>query len=498
MSTTSIGERSTNALAWGVGGAVGKVLVQLLIQITLARLLDPVAFGQYAAVLTVIGFGYILAEGGFGSALIQKKDITSADVSLALGWSAVLGTITALVIVGSSSLLAMQFGDSALALVFAICAAFIPFLIVANISNSLLRRDLHMKGIQIIQFVAYAVFFGGVAIPCAINGMGVWSLVAGFAAQTLFSLIATYSISGHTLRPRLKGDSALINFGTKSLATDLANWCMENIDRILIGKFWGLHSLGLYSVAFNLSRAPTGLLVSATQSVVFAGTARLQDNASGVRKVVLTSLSAMALATIPLFTLVAFEAEAVLKAVYGVKWIAAAPYMSALAISIPWISIGAILAAILRGRGNVGIQLRIQIIAATVLITGFMVFRNTPLAVAIWIVPFSYFCRFLLLAIALLIQLQLSAKDMLIAFRGAFSLALAGVSAAALSHGIPHAPTMVSVVLPLVAGLLSMGLLLLLRFYWCVGAPLATLLLARMSAGRIGAVIVRLAGPVPR
>ena len=207
-----------------MAGAVGKVAGQLLVQITLARILDPVAFGQYAAILAVFGLGYVLADGGFGSALVQKKEMSAADVSLALGWSLMFAGAMALLIILLAPLLAHQFGDASLEPMFRVCAILIPFQIVSNISSSLLRRDLHMKGIQIIQLIAYIVCFGGVATTLAIMGWGVWSLVGGFAAQTIFSLVATYSISRHTLRPRLKGDRTMIHFGVKSLATELTSW----------------------------------------------------------------------------------------------------------------------------------------------------------------------------------------------------------------------------------------------------------------------------------
>ena len=41
---------------------------------------------------------------------------------------------------------------------FRACAVLIPFMIVLNLSSSLLRRDLHMRGIQVIQVISYTFF----------------------------------------------------------------------------------------------------------------------------------------------------------------------------------------------------------------------------------------------------------------------------------------------------------------------------------------------------
>ncbi|MHB1098286.1 MAG: oligosaccharide flippase family protein [Burkholderiales bacterium] len=463
---------------------------QLVVQITLARILNPVAFGQYAAILMVFGLGFVLAEGGFGSALIQKKEMSAADVSLALGWSLVFASLMALLIILLAPLLAHQFGDMSLEPMFKVCALLIPFQIVSNLSSSLLRRNLHMKGIQIIQLIAYIVCFGGVSTTMAIMGWGVWSLVGGFAAQTVFSLVATYSISRHTLRPRLSGDREMIHFGLKSLATELTSWSMDNLDRFLIGKFWGLYSLGLYSVAFNLSKAPSGLLVSATQRIAFASAARLQGDLVAVRKGFLVVLAAIALATLPIFALVSLESATVLHIVYGAKWVKAAPYMAALAISIPLISMGAITAAILRGTGGVGTELRILIIAAAVLLSGFLILHNTSLTVAVWVVPLAYFVRFLLLLAVIRDRLELQTADVLASFRGSFVLTAAGICVAVLVHGLPPLTAMNMDVMPFLAGCSAIGLLLAYRFTWVLGIPLAAMVRTRFSSGRLGPIIV--------
>jgi O-antigen/teichoic acid export membrane protein len=494
MTEESISSRSTKAFLWGVGGAVGKVVSQLLVQITLARILGPITFGQFAAVLAVFGLGYTLADGGFGSALIQKKEMNSADVSLALGWSLMLAGVIALLIVLLAPFIARQFGDPSLTPLFRLCAILIPIQIVSNISSSLLRRDLHLRGIQVIHLISYTFCFGGVAIVFATLGWGVWSLLIGFAVQTIFSLVATYAISRHTLLPRLTGDRAVIHFGLKSLATEVTTWCMDNLDRFLVGKFWGIYSLGLYSVAYNLSKAPSGLLVYSAQTIAFASAARLQGDVAAVRKGFLIALSVIALATLPIFTLVALNAEVVLHIVYGDKWVMAAPYMAALAITVPLISMGAIAASIMRGIGNVGIELRILIAAAVVLFSAFLFLHDTSLSVAVWAVPFAYLVRFLLLLVVLHKKLELQIADLLHSFRGAFVLSAIGLCVATLVLGLSPAASIGTGVMAIVAGSSAILLMVVVKFAWVLGNPLVSMVRGRFSNGRLGAAIVWLAG----
>ena len=486
MSLNSISSRSTRALTWGVAGAIGKVVAQLMVQITLARLLDPLAFGQYTAVLLVYGLGYNIADGGFGSALIQKKELHTGDVSMALGWSLLSAIVISLLIIACSDTFAHLMGDATLALIFKVCALLIPFQVVSNISSSLLRRELHMRGIQIIQFLAYFVFFGGLATALALMGYGVWSLVAGFAAQTVFSLVATYWLARHTLRPRLQGDSTLVHFGLKSMATELTGSAMDTVDRLLVGKFWGIYSLGLYSVAYNLSKAPVALLLSTAQSITFASTARLHGNWSAVRKGYLIVLSAVVLTTLPVFTLAAFESGTVLHIIYGQKWIKAAPYMTALALTVPLISMCAVTAAILRGSGQVGQELRGTMISTVALIAGFLLLQHESLVVAVWSVPLSYLLRFLILQDTIRHRLGLHFSDLILACRGALVMSATGLCMAVLVRSSLQTTAGGLDALPLLAGCCAIAGLLMLRFNWLLGAPLAEMVRQKFSAGPFG------------
>ena len=54
-------------------------LVQLVVSIVLARILSPSDYGAVAMVSIFIVFANVLIDGGFSSALIQKKDADDKD-----------------------------------------------------------------------------------------------------------------------------------------------------------------------------------------------------------------------------------------------------------------------------------------------------------------------------------------------------------------------------------------------------------------------------------
>jgi len=476
----SVAKRSTTALLWSVGGAIGKISGQLVVQITLARILGPEAFGQFAVLLAVLSLGGTLADCGFGAALIQKKEIDDTDISLALGWTLTIALILAALICIAAPWLADQFGDASLFWMFTASAALIIPQALGNLSTNLLHRELKMKGIQVIHVVSYVFCFGGVAVTLALLGWGGWSLIVAYAAQTLFKLIATYSICRHTLRPRLHGDTALIRFGLKSMANDLSNWAMDNMDRFLIGKVWGIYSLGLYSVAFNLAKAPSALMVFAAQNIAFSSAARLQNDVAALRKGFQVVIAAVSLASIPLFAMVSMESSAVLHTVYGAKWIEATPYMTALALTIPLFALGSITAALLRGTGAIGTELRVQTATAVVFFGGLLLLKGWPLSSAIWIVPTAYLVRFTILLAAIHRRLNLSIRELVAPFRGGLVLAVVGLAAIATINAM-NLPLLRSIeIAPLLLGCLACTGVFCTGFDWFLSPSLATVLRNRL------------------
>jgi O-antigen/teichoic acid export membrane protein len=276
----------------------------------------------------------------------------------------------------------------------------------------------------------------------------------------------------------------VIGFGAKSLATDLAGWSLNNVDRLLVGRFWGLQPLGLYAVAYNLSKAPLGAFMAVAQNVAFAASARLQDDLADLREKLRFSLTAACFLTIPLFTLVAVESTAVLHLVYGSKWLAAAPYMTALAAAIPAMSLGMLAGGVLRGLGHVNQQMRIQLVTVLVLVGGLVALRGAPLTVAVWLVPVTYLLLAVMLLVALSRRVRLPLWEVVRPALAAFMLGGLGVAAARGGAQV-SAPGWFCDLVPLMTGAGAMLVTLLLFGRWLVGPQLAGVV-TQAARGRLG------------
>lgn len=427
-------------MAWSYAGAAAKVLAQLVIQVGLARVLGPASFGQAGMAMIVLGLGWLLADGGFGSALIQRPKLCDADIAYALGWVVLLSGGIGIGLLLAAPLLATAFGDQNLTPLFRASAVLVPLQALSNIPMSLLRRELEMKRQQLIQVASYVLGMGGVGLALALQGLGAWSLIGGFAAQTLIVLCVGYFFVRHPLRMSLTGDPGLRNFGLHVMGTNVANWAIDNLDRIIVGRIWGQAALGGYSAMANLSHAPIGMLVGSVQSVVFASTSRAQHDKAAVATGFLAAGSLVLLITGPVFCYVGLNATWVVTLLYGEHWLDASALFAAFCATIPSYALLSVAGPALWGLGAAKSELKVQLVAVAFLLAGFALLADTRLAVAVWIVPAVYAGRAVFVSAALASRLAIAPARVFRIAGGGALLALAVGSADLIASGIVGDP----------------------------------------------------------
>src|SRR6185437_10580799 len=86
---------------------------KIAVSIALARLLTPHDFGLAAMVLVLSSIVPTFAGLAFGSALVQRKEITEEDKSTVFWASIALGTVCTLIGVACAGFLANFYGQSA-------------------------------------------------------------------------------------------------------------------------------------------------------------------------------------------------------------------------------------------------------------------------------------------------------------------------------------------------------------------------------------------------
>ncbi len=332
-----LGHRSITALLWGTGGSVVRIGLQIGAQIVLARILGPELYGAFAVALVAVMLSSLFADVGLAYGLIQKPTVSQDDIRFVFTWQVLLGLTMTLLLWLSAPLVANLSGNPRLADVVAMLAPSCLINSASATSGALLRREMDFKTLNIAAVVSYAVGFLLFAIPMALAGAGVASLVAGFMVQAVVMGAIQYWRSRHAVTPLLwqPGAPGILSFGLTVLATNVVNWAMSSIDRAIVGSTMGLAAAGLYSTAYNLISAPLLTALSLLQSVFYSASARLQDDREQLRRGLRALFGAVTLFCAPIFGGVATSAETIFLTLYGERWVGGGDVLAPLALAMP-------------------------------------------------------------------------------------------------------------------------------------------------------------------
>jgi lipopolysaccharide exporter len=332
-----IGKRSLTAVFWGGGGAAARILLQLCTQIALARILGPEQYGLFAIGAIVVSFSNFFSDIGIAYGLIQKQEVNDADLRFVFTWQIIIGSLVTAAIAYFSLPIANFFGDvNAQRVVYALSVVCLLNALAAP-SNNMLKRNLNFKSIQIAQLVGYIFGYIAVGLPLALMGAQVWALVTAWIVQALITLVLLYAAAKHPLKPLFWHlDSRTISqYGATVLITNVTNWMIGNIDRVIIARFFSPKEVGLYATSYNVLQSPTSALLGVLQPVFFSASSRISGDKNKILSGYYALISAIAIFLLPLFFSVSSISETFVLAVYGSNWIDAAAVFRPLALAMP-------------------------------------------------------------------------------------------------------------------------------------------------------------------
>lgn len=330
----SLAER---AFRWSAVTTAGRFALQLVAQITLARLLGPDNYGVYGIGLVVLTFAAFLSGNSFSYILMLQKDIDDEDVRFAFTWQVLAGAGCAVLMAATAPWIAQFFGDPRVESMVRWMAVACLLLALTGPATSLLQRDLNFRALGLIQLVSYGIGYLGLGVPMALAGWGAHALAAACVAQAGVAMVASYAVRPHAVRPLFRHRLAAetLDTGRTVFLTNVVNWLLTNVDRLLIGRVLNAQSVGLYSVAYNLASIPNTLLIGALQPTFLAAGARMQDEPRQLAQAWLTMLACIVVFVTPVSVVMALLAGDLVQVLYGPAWRDSGWVMAVLFFCVP-------------------------------------------------------------------------------------------------------------------------------------------------------------------
>src|SRR5262249_46728801 len=114
--------------------------------------------------------------------------------------------------------------------------------------------------------------------------------------------------------------SPMLRFGGTVTLNGLIVYIAYNVEKVLLGRFWGPDALGIYGRAYQLINIPTDGLNSAVGGVAFSALSRLQDDPVRLKNYFLKGYSLVNSMTLPATMFCALFADDIILVVLGAKW----------------------------------------------------------------------------------------------------------------------------------------------------------------------------------
>jgi teichuronic acid exporter len=385
--TKSLDRSIVHSVAWTAAAKVTVQVLSWLATIVVARLLAPGDYGLMSMAGVQIGALQVFSEFNIAMTVIVMRELSARSIAQLNALAVLLGGLACAVSVLIAPLLARFFESPRLTAVIVACSFGFALLALRTVPAALLRRELRFKRLAVIEAVGSAVQSVTV-VAGALLGFGVWALVAGPLASQAFSSVAVLTQRRVPFQwPRWRELRAATTFTRHQVTGSVLWYWYSEADFIVAGKLLGEKALGLYYLAWNLSKAVpeklTGLIVAVVPSYLSA----LQDDAAELRRYLLRLTEVIALVAFPALVGVALLASWIQADVLGPRWVGVSDPLRILALHSVLASISPLPARVLTVRRETLFLMHMDMSLTATLIPGFWIGSHwgvTGIAVA-WI-----------------------------------------------------------------------------------------------------------------
>ena len=329
----SIGQQTVSGVAWTTVQRFASLLLAFVANLVLARLLSPDDFGCIALLMVFISLSQIFVDGGFGAALIQKKEPTQEDYCTIFYWNLLLAIGLYFLLFFFAPVIARYYDIPILKDILRVQGLIIIIDSLGLVHKNNLRKTLQFKKLSLIvlgaNFVAVVA-----AIAMAYNGFGVWCLVA---QQLLISGMTTVLFwFFNRWKPSLlfskKSFKELFGFGGFILLSNMIVTFTNEVQSLIIGKLYTARDVGLYSQARKFESIMSNTASTVVNQVTFPLFSKFQDDLVQLQIILRRITKVMAFVVFPAMILVILIAKPAIVLMLTDKWVDCVPYFQILCI----------------------------------------------------------------------------------------------------------------------------------------------------------------------
>ena len=327
-------QKAAAGMVWTALQKYSTMVIQFISGIILARLLTPYDYGCIGMLSIFMVLAEAFIDGGFGSALIQKKNPTQVDYSTIFYWNMGMSVVMYALLFFCAPAIARFYDIPLICDVLRVQGLVLFIYAFTVIQRNQLQKKLNFKILSIVT-ITTSVISLCITIILAYKGFGVWALVAQhLITAAIPAMVFWFYIKWRPIRVfSWESFRELFSFGLFMFLTSLLNQFGQQIQGLLIGKVYNPSTMGYYSKAHSTEKLASTSISSVMMQVTYPIYAEVQDDKEQLVIIIKRITMTLSYITFPLLFILLLCAKPIFLLLYSDRWLQSVPYFQVLCIA---------------------------------------------------------------------------------------------------------------------------------------------------------------------
>ena len=313
---------------WRLMERGGTYVMNFIVSIILARLLEPSLYGSIALVTAITAILQVFVDSGMANSLIQKKDTDDLDYSSVFYFNLVFCLVLYAGLFAAAPMIGQLYHDESLVPVVRVLGLTIVVSGVKNVQQAYVAKTMQFRRF-FFATLGGTIFSAIVGITLAYLGKGVWALVFQQLLNVTVNTAILWLTVGWRPKPVFSWQrlGKLISYGWKLLVSQLLDTAYLKLYQFIIGLRYSTADLAYYNKGDQFPNLIMENTNASLDSVLLPVLSSEQDDPVRVREMTSRAIRVSTYVLMPLMAGLAVCAEPLIRFLLTDKWLPCVPYM---------------------------------------------------------------------------------------------------------------------------------------------------------------------------
>ena len=355
-------------------GKYSTIVIQLAVNIVLARLLSPGEYGISAVITTFSTFLYTLSAMGLGTAIVQIKNLDRDDIDSIFTFSVYVSLGLGVIFGFFSFAIAAMYGNQVYIKLGWMLSISLFFNGMNMVPEGVMSRDKRFVSMAVRTAVVYSAA-GILAVILAYLHFSFYALIV----QNIFSGVSSFVWNYMSTKPRFRlhfqilSIKKIFSYSAYQMGAQIVGYFGTNIDTLIGGMLLGEADVGYYNKAYTLSNYPVNNFAAVISGVLHAVLSDYQDDKNKLYEYHIRINRILGLAGVYIGTVCYLAADELMTILFGTNWSFSIICFRILSITMIFRMMNSATNAIYQSLGRTDLLFRERCIKVAIMI-GFVLF----------------------------------------------------------------------------------------------------------------------------